>query len=173
MMIAGLRLGCNMTYILTDVTKKQEAYNIALAALGFTGIIALVKLLEYVILTAWAVGETVVDMKLLLKGEKIPLFKKKEDWRLDLQSLIRGVLDEGEQENKNGLDYSEYLACVMFLKSPQDKAFRSMAVVEMHMIAAGAEDFRVRNYVYGLDITVSYHIGGRRETYTEHCSYTY
>ena len=173
LMTAGIRFGCNMTYILTDAAKKQEAYNIALAALGFTGIIALVKILEYVILTAWAVGETVVDMKVLLNGGKIPLFKKKDDWRLDLQSLIHGALDAEEREDERGLDYSEYLACAMLLKSPQDKAFRSMAVVEMHMIAAGAEDFRVRNYVYGLDITVTYRIGGRRESYTEHCSYTY
>ena len=162
-----------MTYILTDAAKKQEAYNIALAALGFTGIIALVKALEYVILTAWAMGETVVDMKILLRGGKIPVMKDKEDWRLDIQSLIHGVLDAEEKENERGLDYSGYLSCLMMLKAPQEKAFRSMAVVEMHMMSAGVEDFRLKGYVYGLDITVTYHIGGRKETYTEHCSYTY
>ena len=170
---AGIRFGCNMTYILTDAAKKQEAYNIALAALGFTGIIALVKALEYVILTAWAMGETVVDMKILLRGGKIPVMKDKEDWRLDIQGLIHGVLDAEEKENERGLDYSGYLSCLMMLKAPQEKAFRSMAVVEMHMMSAGVEDFRLKGYVYGLDITVTYHIGGRKETYTEHCSYTY
>lgn len=60
--ISAIRLGCNMTYILTDTQKKSEAYKLAMAALGFTGMAVLVKGLQYVILTAWALGETVVDM---------------------------------------------------------------------------------------------------------------
>lgn len=175
--IAGIRLGFNMAYIYTDADRKQEAYNIAFAALGFTGIIAVVKALEYVILAAWAVGETIVDLKLLLGGDKVPLIKKKEDWRLDLQNLIEGKLDVERDEFKDretdGLNYNQYLSCALLLADSQDKAYRSMAVAEMYMMGAGVDNFRLKNYVYGMDITVTYHVGNQRRQYTEKCSYTY
>ena len=174
MTIAGIRLGCNTTYILIDVQKKQEAYNIALAALGFTGIAALVKGLQYIILGAWAIGETIVDMRMLLAGKKIPIIKKKDDWRLSLDNLLGGKLDVSEErDDEDGLGYAQYLAAVMILRDAQDKAFRSMAVAEMHMISQGVSNFRLKNYVYGLDITVAYRIGNSKNQYMYKCSYTY
>ena len=175
--IAGIRLGCNLVYIYTDAVRKNEAYNIAFAALGFTGIIPAVKALEYVILAAWAVGETVVDIKLLLRGDNVPLLKKKEDWRLDLQNLIEGKLDVDSRDSENGetegFNYNQYLSCALLLTDSQNKAYRTMAAVEMYMMDVGVDNFRLRNYIYGLDITVTYHVGNKKRQYTERCSYTY
>lgn len=174
--IAGIRLGSNLAAIYTDTVRKQEAYNIALAALGFTGIMPLIKVLEYIILAAWAVGETVVDLKLLLRGDNVPLIKKREDWKLDLQQLIAGELtdnSDGEEMNMNGLNYNQYLSCALLLTDSQEKAYRTMAVVEMYMISMGVDNFRLENYIYGLDITVTYHVGKQKRQYTEKCSYTY
>lgn len=175
--ISAIRLGCNMTYILTDTQKKSEAYKLAMAALGFTGMAVLVKGLQYVILTAWALGETVVDMRMLLAGKKVPLLKKKGEWKLELNDLIAGKLDIDEEKkddkNDEGMDYGQYLAAVMLLKDSQDKAYRSMAVAEMYMISKGAYNFRLKNYIYGLEISVLYHIGEGQTKYTYKCSYTY
>ncbi len=175
--ISAIRLGCNMTYILTDTQKKSEAYKLAMAALGFTGMAVLVKGLQYVILTAWALGETVVDMRMLLAGKKVPLLKKKGEWKLELNDLIAGKLDIDEEKkddkNDEGMDYGQYLAAVMLLKDSQDKAYRSMAVAEMYMISKGAYNFRLKNYIYGLEISVLYHIGEGQKKYTYKCSYTY
>ena len=175
--ISAIRLGCNMTYILTDTQKKSEAYKLAMAALGFTGMAVLVKGLQYVILTAWALGETVVDMRMLLAGKKVPLLKKKGEWKLELNDLIAGKLDiddeKKDDKNDEGMDYGQYLAAVMLLKDSQDKAYRSMAVAEMYMISKGAYNFRLKNYIYGLEISVLYHIGEGQTKYTYKCSYTY
>lgn len=172
--VAGIRLGFNLAHIYTDSGKKQEAYSIALAALGFTGIMALVKALQYTILTAWAVGETVMDLKTLMKGGCVPLLKKKEEWNLSLSNLLAGNLTLTEEEKEeSGLAYNDYLSCVMLLSDGQDKAFRSMSAVELYMIGAGVSDFRLRNYVYGMEITVTYRAGSKKQLFTEHCSYTY
>lgn len=173
MSIAGVRFGSNMLYLFTDAEKKQEAYNVAMTALGFTGIIALVKALEYVILMAWAIGETVVDIRCLLDGKKVPVIKSREDWRLELGSLLSGSLAVRDSEEEKGLTYGQYLGAIMLLGNSQDKAYRSMAVAEMHMISLGVDNFRLRNYIYGMDITVTYHTAGRKEQYTYKCSYTY
>ena len=175
--VAGIRLGCNLAYIYTDAVRKNEAYNIAFAALGFTGIIPAVKALEYVILAAWAVGETVVDIKLLLRGDNVPLIKKKEDWRLDLQNLIEGKLDVDSRDSENGetegFNYNQYLSCALLFTDSQNKAYRTMAAVEMYMMDVGVDNFRLRNYIYGLDISVTYHVGNKKRQYTERCSCTY
>lgn len=172
--VAGIRLGFNLAHIYTDSGKKQEAYSIALAALGFTGIMALVKALQYTILTAWAVGETVMDLKTLMKGGCVPLLKKKEEWNLTLSNLLAGNLTLTEEEKEErGLAYNDYLSCVMLLSDGQDKAFRSMSAVELYMIGAGVSDFRLRNYVHGMEITVTYRVGSKKQLFTERCSYTY
>lgn len=179
MAVAGVRLGGNLTYIFTDAEKKQEAHNIALAALGFTGIMAAVKALQYVIMTAWAIGETVVDMRMLLAGKSVPLIKKKGDWRLELDMLLAGKLDIGDdaegdgEKGDDGLGYSQYLSALMLFENTQDKAYRTMALVEMHMIHEGVDNFRLKNYIYGMDITITYYVGDRRFRNTERCSYSY
>ena len=173
MSVAGVRFGSNMLYLFTDTKKKQEAYNVAMTALGFTGIMALVKALEYVILTAWAIGETVVDIRCLLDGKKVPVIKSSGEWRLELSGLLSGSLTVRDSEEEKGLTYGQYLCAIMLLGDAQDKAYRSMAVAEMHMISLGVDNFRLRNYIYGMDITVTYHTAGRKEQYTYECSYTY
>lgn len=173
MSVAGVRFGSNMLYLFTDTEKKQEAYNVAMTALGFTGIMALVKALEYVILTAWAIGETVVDMRCLLDGKKVSVIKSRGEWRLELNELLSGSLTVRDSEEEKGLTYGQYLGAIMLLGDAQDKAYRSMAVAEMHMISLGVDNFRLRNYIYGMDITVTYHTAGRKEQYTYECSYTY
>lgn len=173
MSVAGVRFGSNMLYLFTDTEKRQEAYNVAMTALGFTGIMALVKALEYVILTAWAIGETVVDIRCLLDGKKIPVIKSRGEWRLELSELLSGSLSVRDSEEEKGLTYGQYLGAIMLLGKAQDESYRSMAVVEMHMISLGVDNFRLKNYIYGMDISVTYHTVGRREQYTYKCSYTY
>jgi len=41
------------------------------------------------------------------------------------------------------------------------------------MISQGVSNFRLKNYVYGLDITVAYRIGNSKNQYMYKCSYTY
>ena len=93
---------------------------------------------------------------------------------MSLDNLLGGKLDVSEErDDEDGLGYAQYLAAVMILRDAQDKAFRSMAVAEMHMISQGVSNFRLKNYVYGLDITVAYRIGNSKNQYMYKCSYTY
>ena len=78
-----------------------------------------------------------------------------------------------DSEEEKGLTYGQYLGAIMLLGKAQDESYRSMAVVEMHMISLGVDNFRLKNYIYGMDISVTYHTVGRREQYTYKCSYTY
>lgn len=171
--IAQIRLAANNAHIFTSSAKKSEAKALSMALVGATGVLPLIKAVEYVILFAWAVGETVIDLKLLLNGDKVVFNKQETDWRLSLDNLLSGNLDMTGAQNERGLTYSRYLACVLMLRDSQKKAYRSMSVVEMNMRAAGVNNFKLKNYIYGMNVTVTYHLGNGRKRYYENCSYTY
>ena len=80
---------------------------------------------------------------------------------------------DSETGETEGLNYNQYLSCALLLMDSQNKAYRTMAAVEMYMMDVGVDNFRLRNYIYGLDITVTYHVGNKKRQYTERCSYTY
>lgn len=171
--ISGVRFVCNLGFLMVNSEMKSQAYDIALGALGFTGNIGLVKALQYVILTAWAVGETVVDLRLLLDGKKVPAIKKKEEFRLSLENLLKGNLDIKKEENNNGLTYKQYLIFKMLFIDEEKKAYRTMSLIEMYMIGCGVDNFRLKNYVFGMDIKIIYHLKNSDKRYTEYISYSY
>ncbi len=171
--IAGIRLGCNLMSIYTDAERKAQAASLATSLIGFVGIPLLVKGLEYTILTAWAIGETVVDIKCLLAGGKVPLIKDKGDWQLSLDNLTSFNLTASDEKSDKGLGYAEYLCGILLIMNGQDKAYRSMDIVELNMMGMGIEGFRFKNYIYGMEIKIIYHMGSSKKQYTEYCVYTY
>lgn len=82
--LSGIRTGINMAYLITDQNKKAQALTLATSALGFTGNMALIKGGQYLIMSIWAYGEAVMDMRDLYAGKKIKLFKSNDSWKLSL-----------------------------------------------------------------------------------------
>ena len=178
--IALIRLGCNMVHVYTDSRKVKEAYNLAVAAVGVTMNVPVIKATQYLILTAWAAGETIIDIKTLLKGEKVPLIKTSQEWQLDLEDLMRGNIQGKDSQNKDqkekeqsGFSYENYLSALLFMADKQKKSFRSMALSELHMISKGVSNFRLKNYVYGMEIKIKYHLKDSDMKFEEKFSYTY
>lgn len=68
--LSGIRTGINLAYLITDQSKKAEAYSLAATALGFTGNMAIIKAGQYLVLSVWAYAEAVVDLRKLYSGEK-------------------------------------------------------------------------------------------------------
>lgn len=65
-----------------------------------------------------------MDMRMLLAGKKIPIIKKKNDWRLSLDNLLGGKLDVSEErDDEDGLGYAQYLAAVMIYVTHRTRHF--------------------------------------------------
>lgn len=73
--LSGIRTGMNMAYLITDQNKKAQALTLATSALGFTGNMALIKGGQYLIMSIWAYGEAVMDMRDIYAGKKVKLLK--------------------------------------------------------------------------------------------------
>jgi hypothetical protein len=134
--LTALRTGLNLASILADSEKRGEARTLALAITGGTGILPLVSVMTFFIMSQWALGEALQDDKCLLSGGKVPLLKGKGDWKLDLDGLLevgknRKLMESGETEETRGLDYTGYLRILLFSSYGREMIYRAMDVMQL------------------------------------------
>ena len=106
-----IREGVNFACLMADNVKRTEAQALAAAiASGFLVPPAAV-VIESALLLCWAFAESVLDVRELFAGGKIPLVKTSADWQIslsNLSSLMEG-LDSMRKNNDHGLSYEDYL----------------------------------------------------------------
>jgi hypothetical protein len=125
------REAANVLYILTDSGKIAEAEAMAAALAAVTLSPALLEPVKYTILFAWAYVESLQDVKTLLRGGRVPLFKTAADWKTGINSIknVRGSLTD--DEGGSGLNYKEYLQIMLMLENQETRTFRAMDIMEM------------------------------------------
>ncbi len=155
--IIAIRTGCNLISILKDSVKKNEAYALASAIAGFTGMPVLVKAVQLVIISVWALAESITDMKALLAGEKVPVIKSASEWNLSVSGLKNFSSNEVSYTScKSGLDYESYLQVLLLKQKKSNQTLRSMDMVQANMCKNEAESFRIENCITAVTGTASY-----------------
>ena len=112
-----------------------------------------------------------MDVRILLSGEEIALVKSDETWQLTIDNLLSMNLD-GDPPEQKGVNYEGFLRFLMYLEDDGKKSAYTMDLVELEMIQKGRNSFRLKNYIYGMEVTVSYSIMGKYY-YAEKAVYTY
>lgn len=134
--ILQIRMVANYTYLLTDSVKRSEAKTLATTLSVLMEVPALEGVLEQGILLAWAYGEGIVDVRGLLKGNRVPLMKTAETWQLQLSNLATiGTSNEvtGQKDMKDGLSYQDYLTGLLLLEKPETLSMRSLDLIENNL----------------------------------------
>ena len=127
-----IREAANITYLLGDRDKMDFAEALA----RVIGILAeeneaVVKAVKIAIIGAWAYLESVLDVRSLLAGEKIPLIKEKEEWTTDVGNLLESFSRNTRAKScDHGIYYTDYLKQMIFFQKNEDIAFRMMEVME-------------------------------------------
>lgn len=152
--LLAIREGLNLVHILSDTAKRAEARNLALAVTGVAAVTPLVLVTAFFIMSVWALGEAMMDIRGLLAGKKVPVLKKAEDWNLSLDGLLamgsnREVDTGGGQR---GLDYLSWLKILLFLDRIVQQEYRMMDVIQMNL-RLEQNSFRMHRGVYRLKIT--------------------
>lgn len=130
------RFVSNYLYIQSDSERKAEAEALALTLCALLAVPAIAEATAQVILLAWAYGESVIDLRALLKGNKVPLVKSKESWQLQLSSLLTLGTEEDHcdgRDTEGGLKYEEYLRMLLFLESQEHSGERTLDLVEQNI----------------------------------------
>lgn len=152
--LLAVREGLNLLHILSDSQKREEARGLALLITGAAGITPLVFLTAFFIMSVWALGEAVMDIRGLLAGKKVPLLKSKEDWTLNLEGLLT-MGRQGETGTGGGAQGFGYLSWLKILLLADDliqQEYRMMDVIQMN-IRKKQDGFRMRRSRYHVELT--------------------
>lgn len=171
--ILAIREACNFLYLLSNKEMKQQAQVLSLALTGYLGNGAIVKVTEYLILFAWAGGESVLDVKNLLQGKAVPLMKNQETWQLSLTGMTdtSSIMNE-RKESQEGLTYQDYLKLLLYNSAEQRLIMRSMDVMEWEVQRIAEDDtFKLDQCVGGFQTTYQYQSHGEEFVYKKITGY--
>jgi len=153
-----LRFASNYAYLQTSSSKRAEAQMLAVTLSSLLSVPAITEAVTQGILFSWAFGESVVDIRSLLDGGKVPFIKNNDSWQLS----ISGLLKLGELENindgsdcKDGHEYKEYLRILLFLENQEEISMRALDLVEQNLQNIhGLELFCVDNCITKLEMEI-------------------
>ena len=162
-----IRQGINLIQILSDTEKREAAQSLAAVITGIIGIAPLVEVMSCFIMTVWAMGEALEDVRCLMAGGNVPLWKSADEWKLSLEGLLSmgmgrtartagdtpGQHTPGQPQNSRGMDYEQYLKWMLFTVDQGKKQTRIMDVVQA-VIQKDEPGFRLENCICDVDIQV-------------------
>ncbi len=134
--IMNIRTVSNYTYLLTDSAKQAEAQAMALTLCSIISLPAITEVVKHAILFAWSYGESIVDVRALLKGKKVPLVKSSDSWQLQLSNLASlGTENEvaNEKDMGNGLAYQDYIKGLFLLETKETLSMRCLDLIESNL----------------------------------------
>lgn len=144
-----IRMGINYAYLLVSQEKQAEA---AAMALGLTSLLASPEaagIVKHALLMAWAYGESILDLRSLFAGKKIPTVKTDENWILQLENIPRLLEKEKwdyASQNEQGVDYQGYLKLLFLAEQEEILSMRALDLIELNL------DLRADECVTGLQM---------------------
>lgn len=134
--ILSIRMVVNYGYLLTDTAKQAEAGALALTLCSLLTVPGITEVVKHATLLAWAYGESVVDVRALLKGKKIPAVKTADSWQLQLANLMTlGTAKDAANEfdAPGGLNYQNYLTGLLLIERQGPLSMRSLDLIESNL----------------------------------------
>ncbi|WP_066497504.1 DUF5702 domain-containing protein [Abyssisolibacter fermentans] len=119
--IIMIRFGLNCIHVFTDSQKRAEATAIATAMAGWWTAGAGIPIFRTILQCAWAMAESILDLRCLERGEPVPMLKTKATWKADCGKLIaHEIIDYAEGE---AVRFSEQMTnyCVDVANDYMDK----------------------------------------------------
>lgn len=121
----------NVIAIASDSKKMGQALEAATALAGFTGNPAIIQLVQAAVVGVWAFVESVLDIRLLLEGGKVPVVKNGAQWTSDLFCLGQYVSPKVRAKNgDDGMTYEDYLRGMLAVLPSEELGLRACDVME-------------------------------------------
>ncbi len=122
--IFGIRFALNSLYAYTDAEIKATTLSIAVSLAGFTGFG--VPLVQNVLILALAMGETAIDLKKLLDGEDVVVYKSFTTWVLKPSNLTKEtIIYTAKTITEKSLD-SLHNSIVEFAETASDNSVKKL-----------------------------------------------
>ena len=134
--LVNIRTAANYTYLMTSPTRQAEADAMATTICVMIAMPYLKDIVKLALLFAWAYGESIIDVRALLKDKKVPFIKNDESWQLQLSSLITlgtSSEDANEKDTIGGLSYQDYLKGLLLLEDKETLSMRCLDLIESNL----------------------------------------
>lgn len=148
-----IREGVNFASLMADSAKRTEAQALATAiAAGFL-IPPAAVVIETALLLCWAFAESVLDVRELFAGGKIPLVKTSANWQISLANLsnLMEGLDSMRKNDDHGMSYEDYIQVLVLSVSKEKKVMRGMDMVENTIRNNGRAHFCMDSCIVALE----------------------
>ncbi|MCI6203786.1 MAG: DUF5702 domain-containing protein [Lachnospiraceae bacterium] len=156
--LMAVREAVNMASIVTMEDKQAEALAMAVTLVGFTLNPAAIAFVKYAILAAWAFVESVLDLRTLLQGGKIPIIKTNHTWTSNLSelpSLLSGW--SKAKESSTGFDYQSHMTALLLMQNNGKVCMRAMDMQEATVCnVEGYEDFKMDRVMVDAKVCATY-----------------
>lgn len=128
-----IRQGCNLIHLYTSASKRAQASALAASIAAAFLVPPAASLIEFAILLCWAFAESVLDLRELMAGGKVPFMKQESTWQLSLENLpfLLERLDTDRKQEDSGLSYEDYLRVLLMTVSEEELRSQTMDMVEL------------------------------------------
>lgn len=148
--IQSLRTKLNLAYLYTDLEKRQLSKTLAVSAVGLIPVPFLVEFTQLAILSAWASAEAIVDVRSLLKGNKISLFKSKQSWSLSLDDILTFDFNTKSKNQATGFSYKQYLLLLLYTDFDTNIIYKTMDLMQMDLKKNYFSEFEMTKCITGM-----------------------
>lgn len=131
-----IRFVPNYAFVSNDAEKRAEAEAMALTLCSLILAPEITEAVTQVLLLGWAFGESIMDIRSLMDGKRVPLLKNQESWQLQLSALLTLGTEEDQSEGldtESGLTYKEYLRIMFFLGQKETQTMRALDMIELRL----------------------------------------
>ena len=149
-----MREGLNYQYCLQHQNLNGAAGELALALTGMFGMPALTGAMQHALLLGLAYGESLLDVRILLSGGKIPLLKDAASWKLSFETLgsLGNLLERVDgSEAEEGLSYTDYLRILLQMCRRSDLKLRALDLIQYRLQKQeGSKCFQAQNAIVAI-----------------------
>lgn len=147
----AMRFLTNAACVYKDPAKEKEAMLLATSILGITGLPPVVSVAKNLLLLALAYGESVIDVRNLAEGKKVPAIKTSANWQLSFSGLA--TLNCKRKPVEQGMDYKDYLLLLLVMqKDKRQKYLRMMDLIEKN-VKRKVVDFKLDQCISSYKVT--------------------
>ncbi len=140
-----LRGAANMACLYTDDRMSAQLSETAFLIGSLMLIPEAEPLIKLLLAAGWSYVESLIDVRALLEGKRIPYVKSADSWQADLSELIasKGNIGELTRDAPGGMSYDDYLAVLLLAASGRRLVPRAMDMTESEIRGAGRQEFRL------------------------------
>lgn len=159
-----LRTVTNFLAILSDGAKRAEAFTAAVAVVGFTGLVFLIRFTQTLIMVVWAMVESMTDVAALLMEREVPIVKTSKQIKttfpevfLITNSAIVSRAKKYKKATSTSFGYREYIWLFLAMTPAETRRYRVMDMIENDMKKNGYKGFSIGKCLFDMEVEGGFH----------------